>query len=173
MCTGAETDPEGYKARDAETPEGFPVKAGVGILVPRVVPNASDAWAPFHDWDLVLAARKDDPDDWTIPGGAVELLQGEGPRDAAVRELREETAIEASSSELLEVDTVWKQYRDMRYFFTTFLLVRDPSLLPSDFKDVELGPDEVMVKWGRASEAIQCSFGAELVRVMQKMNMCV
>jgi len=54
--------------------------------------------------DHVLLIRRKKPprmDEWSLPGGAQDL--GENIRDAAVREVREETGIEIQNLQLLDV----------------------------------------------------------------------
>ena len=54
------------------------------------IPSVSIALRDQHG--RVLLARHVEGDQWVLPGGAIE--PGEVPKDAAIREMREETGIE-------------------------------------------------------------------------------
>jgi len=54
--------------------------------------------AVFNDEGRLLLARHVEGDRWTTPGGQIE--PGESPRDAAIRELYEETGLDGSGCEL-------------------------------------------------------------------------
>ncbi|NAX49418.1 NUDIX domain-containing protein [Photobacterium halotolerans] len=57
----------------------------------------------YKDDQLILVQRKNEPQKggWGFPGGSV--WPGESLRDAAVRELKEETSVSAVAEQLLEV----------------------------------------------------------------------
>jgi ADP-ribose pyrophosphatase YjhB (NUDIX family) len=66
------------------------------------------AYGVIVDDGRILLCRIDEPDtvghgSWTLPGGGLEF--GEGPRDGAVREIREETGYEAELHEVLDIDS--------------------------------------------------------------------
>lgn len=79
---------------------------GVGVLVRQ-------------DGRVLLTQRRHEPDIglWTIPGGLVEL--GEGIREAAKRETREETGLEVELERLLGVvdKIVYDDYGRVRYHY--------------------------------------------------------
>ncbi|MBL8047604.1 MAG: NUDIX domain-containing protein [Chthonomonas sp.] len=51
-----------------------------------------------------LSEVTDAPGSWTLPGGGIEF--GEHPRDAVVREVREETGYEIELDEVIGVDSI-------------------------------------------------------------------
>lgn len=57
----------------------------------------------IHEGKILLIKRKNEPAKglWTVPGGAVEI--GESLQDAVLRETKEETGLDATSPELLDV----------------------------------------------------------------------
>lgn len=79
---------------------------GVGVLVRQ-------------DGRVLLTQRRHEPDIglWTIPGGLVEL--GEGIREAAKRETKEETGLEVELERLLGVvdKIVYDDYGRVRYHY--------------------------------------------------------
>jgi 8-oxo-dGTP pyrophosphatase MutT (NUDIX family) len=68
-------------------------KLGTDLLF---IPSAG--MAVFDDEGRLLVARHVEGNRWTTPGGAIE--PGESPRDAAIRELLEETGLHADECEL-------------------------------------------------------------------------
>jgi 8-oxo-dGTP diphosphatase len=75
---------------------------------------------------------------WEIPGGAVEA--DESPRDAAVRELKEELGLTCSPGRLLAVD--WVPPRPERT--EGLMLVFDGGILPAaDEAAISVPPDEL------------------------------
>lgn len=83
--------------RKPTTPQGVPTReypsrpfVGVGVVL-------------FRDDEVLLVKRAKPPisDNWSIPGGAQEL--GETVREAALRELKEETGLDAEIIDLVDV----------------------------------------------------------------------
>jgi ADP-ribose pyrophosphatase YjhB (NUDIX family) len=84
---------------------------------PRRVTRLS-AYALCTDGDTILLTRiaqgatTSSDGMWTLPGGGIEF--GEDPRDAALRELTEETGLSGEIVELVGVDSWRKRFTDPR-----------------------------------------------------------
>lgn len=129
------------------TPER-PYLADVGIVTPKVGCNVA---AFTGDGRLVLIKRSDNGR-WALPSGWAEV--GTTPVENALRELREETGLEAEVSRLVGVwDSRWPGSAGAYHFFTICFLARvtggtltpshetpevilaDPAALPSPMTD--------------------------------------
>ena len=90
---------------------------------------------------------------WEFSGGGT--LAGESTIQSAVRELREETGIDASEEEL----RLFATYQRKNYFQDLFLLCRDVEL-----SDIVLQPDEAIdVKWAADAEIQDMIVAGEFV----------
>jgi len=114
-------------------------------------PTAS-AVVVADDGSILLGRRAGPPDEgkWDLPGGFLE--EGEHPRDAVVRELREETGLEIEPLELVAVEVdVYGEGDDapatLNLYWTARVLSGRPE--PADdvselgwFSPAELPPDD-------------------------------
>lgn len=73
-----------------------------GVVCLRALHAGADPAAP-EDWEVLLIRRGTPPrqGEWSLPGGRIEW--GERAVEAALRELQEETGVEAEITELLDV----------------------------------------------------------------------
>ena len=90
---------------------------------------------------------------WEFSGGGT--LAGESTLQSAVRELKEETGIDAGEQEL----RLFATYQRKNYFLDLFLLIKDV-----DIGDIFLQPGETVdAKWAAADEIQQMIANEELV----------
>jgi len=103
------------------------------------------------DVDVALAARRTRKGDlaWGLPKGLVE--EGEGPEQAALREVREETGLEAEILEPLGDISYWYVWEDERiHKKVTFFLMESTG------GDVSLHDHEMEeIRWFPLQEAVR------------------
>ncbi|MDO6707260.1 NUDIX hydrolase [Photobacterium sp. 1_MG-2023] len=104
----------------------------------------------YQDDQLILVQRKNEPQKggWGFPGGSV--WPGESLRDAAVRELKEETSVQAIAEQLLEVVEVNEFDADNRHHH--FILV--PVLCRYVAGDLQAGDDASDCRWMSVGEIV-------------------
>ena len=83
---------------------------------------------------------------WALPGGFIDA--NESPLHAAVRELKEETQVEVSESDLIEIGTFGSPHRDPRGWTVSIAFVG----LVSAEVEARAGDDARDVKWMNWSE---------------------
>jgi 8-oxo-dGTP diphosphatase len=102
-----------------------------------------------------LASRISSDEKWHLPGGGVD--HGENPRDALIREIREETGLEAEVGDTARVysahlPSMWRQGR--RWDYQALRIVYD-AWVPADAPDprvLEIGGSTVAVAWHPVSD---------------------
>ncbi len=119
-----------------------PVVRAAGCVVWRHGPDGSV--------EVVLVHRPPPHDDWSLPKG--KLDPGESHRDAAVREVHEETAVRgALGPKLTEVRYVTPRGEDKRVRWWAMELVGDDGFTPNDEIDqrrwVALGDARDALSW--------------------------
>ncbi len=116
----------------------------------------SEVWVKDSKGRFLITKRHPDKKAgnlWEFTGGGT--LAGESTLQSAVRELKEETGIDAGESEL----RLFATYRKKNYFQDLFLLSKDV-----DIADVVLQPDEtVATRWAEVSEILQMIEKGEFV----------
>jgi 8-oxo-dGTP pyrophosphatase MutT (NUDIX family) len=99
---------------------------------------------------LLLASRRNNDQKWGLPGGKVD--DGEFYRDAARRELKEETGIDLPNSRF---DPIFMSYCG-EYEVMTYEIKYDGFNIPALKAQVEQG---ITIKWGTVDEALAGPFG--------------
>ena len=107
---------------------------------------------------LVRRGRPPSEGEWTLPGGKVE--PGETPEAAVVREVREETAIEARVVGALGV--VGIERGPVRYAIHEFLLA------PADDAAPRAGDDAAEARWVARSEIEGLGVRADAIAVIDQ-----
>jgi len=107
---------------------------------------------------LVRRARPPAAGEWTLPGGRVE--KGESPHAAAVRELREETAIDGRVVAPLGVVAI---ERGGTLYAIHEFLVEAASEGPA-----RAGDDAAEVRWARRSELEAIGVRADAIAVIER-----
>ena len=116
----------------------------------------AEVWVKNPKGQFLITKRHPDKkagDLWEFTGGGT--LAGESTLRSAVRELKEETGIDAGESEL----RLFATYRRKNYFQDLFLLNKDV-----DIADVVLQPGEtVAARWAAAGEILRMIEKGEFV----------
>lgn len=133
-----------------------PAKFAVAVLALRHNEEAKGRW------ECILVARKDDHNQWGLPGGKLE--PNEPPAQGASREFMEETGVVVPVSYLVPHETVL----DSDGYFTTFYLLNNAGLdLPDEF-DVE--DHEAPVRWGSVYDLLWGPYGRENAERLRKIG---
>lgn len=119
--------------------------------------------APDGSTEYVGVSRREDPNDWNLPGGKVD--DGEKPVDAIVREVLEETGLVVAPLVPLGVDDVPGGEDGIAFRVYTFVCV-----LVYDDDTLKPGPGEGGAAWCSAEQVCSGRFGAGNRRRLDRLH---
>lgn len=120
-----------------------------------------------RDGRILLVRRRFEPGEglWSIPGGLVEL--GETVREAALRELEEETGLKANLNRILDVvDVIVRDGNTIRYHYVIVVFeAMDPSGRLKQYSEecIEMG-------WFSLNEALSMELTKTARRILEKLT---
>ena len=90
-----------------------------------------------QDGDIFVLLNERSPNKWELPGGKVEM--GESTKEAAIREIKEETNISINPKKLIIIDEMMPEYKtDKRCnFYGYYVTNRDKVKAGSDAKKLQ------------------------------------
>ncbi|RST00723.1 NUDIX hydrolase [Streptomyces sp. WAC07149] len=139
--------PAGLDPADRATLEhsGHYDPAGHRAARPKALTAANVLFTDGAGGILLVRPGYGEPGRWLLPGGGVDSDLGETPRDAAAREVREETGLEREPGRLLAVDWTHRPGYPARIRF----LYDGGVLGPAEFAAIRLPPAELL-EWRTA-----------------------
>lgn len=125
----------------------------------------------FRGDDVLLIRRANPPraGEWSLPGGRIDA--GESERDAAVRELMEETAVEATLGEKIAIiDANFEGFDYRLHDFTAEWVSGDPIAADDalDARFFPVGDIGVLQMWSKTEQVIWEAHSAVRTRSVKK-----
>ncbi|MEM5820318.1 MAG: NUDIX hydrolase [Candidatus Aenigmatarchaeota archaeon] len=112
---------------------------------------------------FLLLHRTEDIDVWEFPGGSIEF--GENPKEAAIRELFEETAINIKEKDVKLFDVTSVVYPDNRTMQIPIFFIVEISKLPI----INL-KEHSEYKWVNIKEAKRLNLALSVISIIKKLE---
>jgi mutator protein MutT len=127
---------------------------GVGVLI-------------IENRKILLVKRGNEPNKglWSIPGGLIKL--GESPEEAAIRELKEETGLNAIIEKLLGVFNIIIKDNDGRIKYHYVIIDYIGKLIGGELKP---GDDVLDAKWFDISELKNIQISPTVIKALEKIK---
>ncbi|MCC6013412.1 MAG: NUDIX hydrolase [Candidatus Verstraetearchaeota archaeon] len=127
---------------------------GVGVLI-------------IENGKILLVKRGNEPNKglWSIPGGLIKL--GEFPEEAAIRELKEETGLNAIIEKLLGVFNIIIKDNDGRIKYHYIIIDYIGKLIGGELKP---GDDVLDAKWFDISELKNIQISPTVIKALEKIK---
>jgi mutator protein MutT len=127
---------------------------GVGVLI-------------IENGKILLVKRGNEPNKglWSIPGGLIKL--GESPEEAAIRELKEETGLNAIIEKLLGVFNIIIKDNNGRIKYHYIIIDYIGKLISGELKP---GDDVLDAKWFDISELKNIQISPTVIKALEKIK---
>lgn len=101
---------------------------------------------------------------WTLPGGGIEF--GEHPKEAAVREVFEETGLEISVGKVLEIDSFVSNRNGLRHH--GIRIIYSGTLLSGELRSEVQGSTD-LAQWFTLKEAAMLPLGSMAQKIIDRI----